>query len=119
MSIPNILNNKELDTIFYADLWFEYFVNRNHNLLFIWNDDLCRFNVRDINHYLCFKYSSDILENRIEQIKKSIRQNWIQSDYNEYECAYFTVNFNVRNTAFIKIKINQDDFKTHVERHLT
>lgn len=98
MVIPNILNNKELDHIYSADFWFIYFINRKNNLLFIW-DDFYKSCNQDINYYLCFRYPSDILENRIKQIKKSFRQDWIQ-------------------TAFIKIKINQNDFKTKIEKHL-
>ena len=117
MVIPNILNNKELDHIYSADFWFVYFINRKNNLLFIW-DDFYKSCNQDINYYLCFRYPSDILENRIEQIKKSFRQDWIQNDCYKYEHSYFVVNFNIRDTVFIKIKINQNDFKTKIEKHL-
>ena len=88
-----------------------------NNLLFIW-DDFYKSCNQDINYYLCFRYPSDILENRIKQIKKSFRQDWIQNDCDKYEHSYFVVNFNIRDTAFIKIKINQNDFKTKIEKHL-
>nr|DAU09670.1 MAG TPA: hypothetical protein [Bacteriophage sp.] len=114
MFIPNIVNDKELENVLSADLWFTYFIDRERNLLFIWEDFNEQYD-QNIWYYLCFKYPSNILENRVEHIKSEILQDWIQKDYSEYESAYFVVNFNLKNRIFVKIPVDLDELKKKIK----